>query len=276
MDSNFIHIELDKVDDTIDLEVLSDEHFGDPKQTLDVLERAQNRILDNPNRYTAFGGDMLNNIMPKDKRWSLDASRLNSLSLEKQEWEEFHEPLFEINKKYLKSKTKYSKGWPKIWYGLDGNHEINDRNIDHYWMKQLFEPHGIKYLGSSGFIGLELAYHGKVKRRFKIAVAHGFGGGQSVDRALNDFMQNKIADVYLIGHLHHKSTDEQLVYDYSFDKKQYIERTVLLGNTGNFTTAILRGQTSWFERRNKLKPSPPGTITVSFNAYKEDGLNWHG
>lgn len=275
MDSNFIEIELDKKDDLIHLEVLSDEHFGDPKQDLKLLLKRQNAILDDPNRYTAFGGDMLNNIMPKDKRWSLESSKHNSLTLEKDEWEEFHAPLFEINKKYLNSKTKHSKGWAKIWYGLDGNHEINDRNIDHYWMKNMFDPHGIKYLGSSGFVGVQFNFKGKPIRRYKLAVAHGFGGGASPAQALDNFMQNKVADVYLMGHFHHKSTDEQIVFDYSWDEKQYIERKVLLGNTGNFTNSVLRGNTSWFERRNKLKPSPPGTITISFDPYNGD-FNWHG
>lgn len=275
MDSNLITIELDKKDDIIHFEAQSDEHFGDPKRDKQTHLKSERRILDDPNRYTAFGGDMLNNIMPFDKRWSQESSEFNSKTQELIEWEEFHKELFELNKEYMASKTRYSKGWPKIWYGLAGNHEYKDRNIDHHSMIKMFEPHGIKYLGTTGFVGLDIRYHGKTLRRYKMAVAHGFGGGTSVDRALNDFMQNKVADVFLLGHLHHKSTDEQIVYDYSFDEGEYIERKVLLGNTGNFTNAVIRGRTSWLEQRNKQKFSPPGTITVSFDAYKGD-FNWHG
>ena len=39
MDSNFINIELEKIDDTIDLEVFSDEHFGDPKRDIDLCNK---------------------------------------------------------------------------------------------------------------------------------------------------------------------------------------------------------------------------------------------
>lgn len=269
MDNNYIEIELEHKDDKINLEVLSDEHFGDPKQDLKLLEKRQNAILNDPNRYTAFGGDQLNNIMPWDRRWSLDSSKFNSTTLEKQAWQQFHEPLIEENKKLL-AKGKA----PKIWYGLDGNHEINDPHIDHHWMVDFFEPHGIKYLGSSGFIGVQFNFKGKPIRRYSIAVSHGFGGGASPESALNNFMQNKIADVYLMGHFHHKSADEQIVYKYSFEEKQYVEKKVLLGNTGNFTNAILRGNTSWFERRNKLKPSPAGTITISFDPDGND-MNVH-
>ena len=270
MDSNYIEIELNTIDDHIHLEVISDEHFGDPKQDLNLLIKRQTAILDDPNRYTAFGGDMVNNIMPKDKRWSLESSKYNSLTLEKHEWEETHEDLFKENLRLIKSGKA-----PKIWYGLDGNHEINDVNIDHHWMIDLFEPHGIKYIGSSGFIGVQFTFKGTTIRRYKIAVAHGFGGGASPAQALDNFMQNKVADVFLMGHFHHKSTDEQLVFDFSWKEKQYIERKVLLGNTGNFTNSVIRGRTSWLERRNKFKPSPPGTITISFKPYEKD-FSWHG
>ena len=272
MDSTFVCIELDKKDDIIHFEPLSDEHFGDPKQDIKLLERRQNAILDDPNRYTAFGGDMLNNIMPFDKRWSLESTDSNSTAKELQDWEEFHKPLFDLNKKYLKSKKI---GWPKVWYGLAGNHEYKDRTIDHYAMKRMFDPHGIEYLGTTGFVGLQINWKGEPLNRYKLAVTHGFGGGASIDRALNDFMQNKTADVFLMGHMHHKSTDEQIMYDYSFKDKSYVERKILLGNTGNFTNAVIRGRTSWLEQRNKQKFSPPGTITISFDAYGKS-FGWHG
>jgi hypothetical protein len=272
MDSNFINIDMEHNDSIIDFEVMSDEHFGDPKQTIGLLEKRQNAIMNEPNRYTAFGGDMVNNIMATDKRWSLESSRYNSLTLEKKEWQDFHAPLFEMNKRLIADGKA-----PKIWYGLDGNHEINDKKtIDHHWMIDMFEPHGIKYLGSSGFIGLQCSFNGKPVRRYKLAVAHGFGGGSSTEKALNDFMQNKVADVYLMGHFHQKATYEQIVFDYSFKENKYIERKVLLGNTGNFTNSVIMGNTSWFERRNRLKPSPPGTITVSFDPYNDGDFNWHG
>ena len=74
MDSTFINIDLEKIDDVIDLEVFSDEHFGDPKRDIALCEKREKAVLDNPLRYTAFGGDMFNNIMPWDKRYTLESS----------------------------------------------------------------------------------------------------------------------------------------------------------------------------------------------------------
>ena len=39
MDSNFINVDLEKIDDVIDLEVFCDEHFGDPKRDIALCEK---------------------------------------------------------------------------------------------------------------------------------------------------------------------------------------------------------------------------------------------
>ena len=148
MDSNFINIELEKIDDQIEFEVFSDEHFGDPKRDIDLCNKRLKAVLDDPLRYTAFGGDQWNNIMPWDKRYTLESSEpVPSLTKEIQEWEEHHKPLFNINQRLIEKGLA-----PKIWYGLAGNHEYMDKNIDHYRMKQIFDNQGIKYLGSKGWV----------------------------------------------------------------------------------------------------------------------------
>ena len=262
MDSNYIEIELDKKDDTIHLEVMSDEHFGDPKRDEQLCERRQTAILDDPNRYTAFGGDMFNNIMPWDKRWDLSASKHNSLTTEVIEWKEFHKPLFNEHKRLLKKGKA-----PKILYGLSGNHEYMDKHIDDPWMNQLFNEQQIKYLGSRGWIGLQVNYKKKPLRRWKLFVAHGFGSSGALEKPLQDMKVNNYADVFLMGHLHRKFVTTEIVYDFNFAEKQYVEKEIVLGNTGTFTHSIIRGKDSWFEHRNKSIHSPAGTITVSFNGY---------
>lgn len=263
MDSNFIEIELSKKDDIIHLEVFSDEHFGDPKRDKGLSERRQKAVLDDPNRYTAFGGDMFNNIMPWDKRYTLESSDpVPSLTREVEEWDEFHQPLFDLNKQYLK-KCK----WPKIWYGLAGNHEYMDKHIDHYWMNSLFSTRDIKYLGSKGWVGLQVNWKGKPLRRWKIFAAHGFGSSQALEKPLQDMKVNNYADVFLMGHLHRKFVTEELAYDFNFANKEYVEKDIILGNTGTFSRSIIRGRDSWFEHRNKGIHSRPGTITVSFDGY---------
>jgi len=263
MDSNFINIELENKDDIIHLEVFSDEHYGDPKRDIGLCERREKAVLDDPNRYTAFGGDQFNNIMNWDKRYTIDEGLpMPSLTTEREMWEEHHAELFDEHKGRLKH-----GGNPKIWYGLAGNHEYMDKNIDHAWMNNLFTPKEIKYLGSKGWVGLQVSYKGEPLRRWKMFVAHGFGGGATLERPLQDMKMNNYADVFLMGHLHRKFITQEIVYDYSFAEKDFVERETVLGNTGTFCNSILKGRDSWWEHRNKSVQSRPGTITVSFDAY---------
>ncbi len=264
MDSNFINVNLEKIDDIIDLEVISDEHCGSPNLDKALWERREKAILNDPLRYTAFGGDQFNNIMTWDKRYTLEASvPIPSLTREVETWHEHHKQLFELNDMMIKAGEA-----PKIWYGLAGNHEYMDKHIDHYWMNDLFTKRNIKYLGSKGWVGLQISYNDKPLRRWKLFVAHGFGSSAGLEKPLEDMKVNNYADVFLMGHLHRKFITEQIVYDYSWAEERYIEKEIVLGNTGTFSNSILRGRDSWFEHRNKGLHSRPGTITVSFDSYK--------
>jgi len=261
-----VTIELPKKDDIIHLEVFSDEHFGDPSRDKELCKRRQDAVIKDPLRFTAFGGDMFNNIMPWDKRWTLESSEYNSLTQEVSAWERFHDPLFKIQQK--------SKN-PKIWYGLSGNHEYMDKNIDHWWMNNLFSQHGVPYLGSRGWVGLKVVHKKKTLRRWKLFVAHGFGSSMALEKPLQDMKVNNYADVFLMGHLHRKFVTDEIVYDFDFSSGRYVERKIVLGNTGTFTHSLIRGRDSWFEHRNRSVHSSPGTITISFDAYGND-LDYHG
>lgn len=263
MDSNYINIDLENKDDIIHLEVFSDEHYGDPKRDIDLCDRREQAVLDDPNRYTAFGGDQFNNIMNWDKRYTIDEGvAFPSLTTEVETWSNHHAELFKLNRKLIEKGEA-----PKVWYGLAGNHEYMDKHIDHAWMNQLFSSRDIKYLGSKGWVGLQISHGGMPLRRWKLFVAHGFGGGAALEKPLEDMKVNNYADVFLMGHLHRKFITQQIVYDYSFAEHDFIEKEVVLGNTGTFCNSILKGRDSWWEHRNKAVQSRPGTITVSFDAY---------
>jgi len=263
MDSNFINIDLEHIDDIHHLEVQSDEHEGDPKRDYDLADRVETRILDNADRSTAFGGDMFNNIMHWDKRYTIEEGNpMPSLTTEVTTWEEHHKELFKVHKDNLANGKN-----PKIWYGLAGNHEYMDKHIDHAWMNNLFTPKDIKYLGSKGWVGLQISHNDKPLRRWKLFVAHGFGGGGNLEKPLQDMKVNNYADVFLMGHLHRKFITTEIVYDYSFAEQDYVEREIVLGNTGTFANSVLKGRDSWWEHRNKSVQSKPGNITVSSDAY---------
>ena len=62
---------------------------------------------------------------------------------------------------------------------------------------------------------------------------------------------------------------------YDNKKKKWATKDQILVNSGCFTTGIRDGVDQWFDRRNKLKTSKPGTWTVTFDAYKQH-INQHG
>jgi hypothetical protein len=185
-----------------------------------------------------------------------------SLTTEVTTWEDHHARLFKLNKDLIEAGKA-----PKIWYGLAGNHEYMDKHIDHAWMNKIFTKEGVKYLGSKGWVGLQISHNGTPLRRWKLFVAHGFGGSGSLEKPLQDTKVNNYADVFLIGHFHRKFISQEIIYDYSFAEKDYISKEIVLGNTGTFSNSIIKGKDSWFEHRNKGVHSRPGTITVSFDAY---------
>ena len=76
MFSKEIIIELDKIDTIVNWEVISDFHMGNANWQEDLATRRLNAILDDPYRFTSFGGDQLDLILPKDPRFKDESVRL--------------------------------------------------------------------------------------------------------------------------------------------------------------------------------------------------------
>lgn len=269
-----------KKDEIINLEGFSDIHKDGADHKPELFEKRMNAVIDEPNRFTFYGGDMLDAITPKDKRWQRESVVENSLEQQKSNFYKATKKLTKAHKK-LKANTKNHTG--KILWGLAGNHEYNNREIDQVWIKNFFEGLdgeddydkglaglGVDYMGSRAMIGLEIQYKGKPLRRWTILSVHGFGGGQNAYTPLQNLKFNHDADVYLMGHLHQKMSMEEMKMSFNFKLGKAVEKKIVLGNTGSFTDSVLDGVDQWFDRRNKLIPTSAGTITVSFDAYNGD------
>ena len=273
-----------KKDDTIDLEGFSDIHKDGLDHKEDLFNHRMDAVIGEPSRFTFFGGDMLDAITPKDKRWQRESVVETSLEQQKENFILSTLKLTKLHKK-LKAKSKYGTG--KILWGLAGNHEYNNREIDQTWIKHFFEGIkgeegydkglaglGVDYMGSRAMIGFEILWKGKPIRRWTILSVHGFGGGSNAYTPLQNLKFNHDADVYLMGHLHQKISMEEMKLKFDFTEKKAVLKKIVLGNTGSFTDSIKEGFDQWFDRRNKLIPSSAGTITVSFNAV-ENTLHHH-
>lgn len=265
-----------KKDEIVNLEGFSDIHKGGEDHKADLFEKRMNAVIDEDNRFTFYGGDMLDAITPKDKRWQRESVLETSLEQQKID---FYQSTVKLTKLHKKLKEKYGVG--KVLWGLAGNHEYNNHEIDQTWIKSFFEgtvvEHGhekglaglgVDYMGSRAMIGLEIQYKKKPLRRWTILSVHGFGGGANSYTPLQNLKFNHDADVYLMGHLHQKISMEEMKLKMDWKSGKAGLQKIILGNTGSFTDSIKEGFDQWFDRRNKLIPSSAGTITVSFDAYQ--------
>ena len=269
MFSKSIIIELDKIDTIVKWENLSDIHVGNENFQDDLAMKRLNAILEDPYRFTSFGGDQLDLILPGDPRFKDESVRLRTVGKQMDAFDDMFEPLFKEQERFHE---KY--GMDKIWYEQWGNHEYNSKVMTESEMKRWTNHHGTTFLGSKGFIGLDIRFNDKTLMKKTLFVNHGAGSGDA-KKALENLTVNVEADVYQMGHLHQPmGFRSDCLY---FDEKTHKWNTKdqILVNSGCFVTGLRDGVDQWFEQRNKLRTSKPGTWTVTFDAYKGH-VNQHG
>lgn len=270
MFSKQVIIELDHKDTLVQWENLSDAHIGNANFQEQIFERRVDAILDDPYRFTSFGGDQLDLILPGDPRFKDESVKTRTLA---DQWEEFDErtqELFDTHDLYMSE-----SGMEKIWYMQWGNHEYKSRVVTEGDMKRYCKARGITFLGSKAFIGLDIQFKGKSLMKKTLFVNHGSGGGDAYT-ALRNLTYQTEADVYQMGHLHDPQGHKGDVFFWNDTKKHWDTKEIVLVNSGCFTTAVSNGIDQWMEQKgNKLKTSKPGTWTVEFNAYEEK-VSQHG
>ena len=156
-----------------------------------------------------------------------------------------------------------------------GNHEYKSRVVTENDEKRYWKSKGITFMGSKGFVRLDIQFKGKSLMKKTLFVNHGAGGGTSL-KALENLTINTEADVYQMGHLHDPMGVKRDTFYYNDKRQSWDTKEQILVNSGCFTTAIKNNVDQWMEQKgNKLVTSKPGTWTVSFNAY-ENKVSQHG
>ena len=265
MYSKTITIELEKKDDIVNWENLTDAHVGHSDFNEDLFVKRLKAILEDPLRFTSFGGDQLDLILPKgDPRYEPESVAINTLTEQQDKFDELCSELFE---EQLKFKKIY--GCEKVWGMLWGNHEWNSRIIDENYMKSYCRKKSISFLGARCMIRVNIKHNGKTLMKKDILYAHGAGGSKSTLKPLNDMAVNVQADIFMMGHLHQQAGYKQLTQYYNESKQRWDTKRILKVNGGCFTDTLTLGKDSWLEhKKNELVASEPGTVTVSFDAYK--------
>ncbi len=261
---------LNKIDDIVEWENISDFHMGNTNRVDSLSKSVRKRILDDPMRITSFGGDQLDMILPDDKRFDDQSVSIRTKTGQMNAFDEFWGELFDEQYRFLTGKTKNEK----IMYEQWGNHEYMRGIMTQDEYEKWCLEHGTDFMGSKAFIGLEIFFKGKSKMKKTLHVNHGFGSGDA-QKALENLTVNTEADIYQMGHLHKPHWDKTEIMYYDEKLKTWGRKDQILVNSGCFTRGIMDGKDEWFGQRNKLKSTKPGTVTVSFDSYNGK-LNVHG
>lgn len=288
--SKKVIINLDKIDDIIDLECLSDIHIGhvgfDEKHYIKRVKA----IANSPTRVTLFGGDQFDAINIYDKRYNPDAVNIHEIDEQRQRFIDLTNDLLQIQKSRsekvkIKEKVldritgevtlrdrevyKLKKNEnAKILGLMHGNHEYKIREITRAYIENhLCYPYGIDFMGAKCYFVLEIRYKGKVKGQWNIMAMHGSGGG-TPETMLKDMKQNNYMDVFLCAHLHQKFYKEEEVIDLDPKTGKAWRRPIYLANMGTFCEFMTEGVSGYGDTKNKVIGTPIGTATISFNTYQ--------
>lgn len=271
MYSKTITIELEKPDDLVNWENLTDMHVGHQDFDERLAIKRITEIFQDPMRFTSFGGDQWDMILPKgDPRYEVESVRINTMAEQIDKFDTLIRPLLLEQERF---KKEY--GVDKIWGMLWGNHEWNSRIIDEKFMKSYCRKRGLSFLGARCMIRVNIKHNGKTLMKKDILYAHGAGGSKSTLKPLNDMAVNVNADIFMMGHLHQQAGYKQLVQFYNESKQRWDVKRILKINGGSFTRTLTLGKDSWLEhKKNEIVASEPGTVTVTFDAYN-DKISFH-
>ncbi len=284
-----IIINLDKKDDTINLEPLGDIHVGHVGFDKARYLEAVRRIANDPNRYTLFMGDQLDAINIYDKRFQPNSVKLHEIDDQRQQWQDLTQELIDIqlarctndeiaqyeynptdnSMDMIKRKIKrVKKGQnPKIWGLLHGNHEYKIKELTEQYLKNNFcYNNGIDFAGAKAYFSLDVKYKGKILGQWSIMAMHGSGGGKP-ERMLQQMRVGNYMDMFLCGHVHQKYYGEKEVIDMDHDEGKTWGRQVTLANTGTFCHAMTENVSGYMDTKNEVDGSPIGTESISINAY---------
>ena len=265
MFSKKIEINLDKKDDIIHLEPISDIHIGHAGFDEEHYKKRIHAICKNSDRYTFFGGDCLDAITVFDKRFNPDISLEHDIDNQRMRWQTLSQKLFDIQ---AKQKNE------KIWGFFQGNHDYKIPQISRaYLQNTMCNPNKLTFMGSRGVMGLEVKHNKKILAQWTILFIHGSGGGKP-ERMMEQMKHNAYYDVFLCGHLHQKRYQPELVYDFNWVNGKIWERDIHLGNTGTFCKTLVDNADGYMDRKNEIIGSQLGTLTLSFNA-EEGTINGH-
>jgi UDP-2,3-diacylglucosamine pyrophosphatase LpxH len=250
-------IELQKKDDIINLEPLSDIHVGQVNFAKAKFEERLRAIETDPTRYWIGLGDFADAIIAQsglqtDKRFSyMEVSR------------EFLTPDEQYNKV-----REYFERIKTRGLGLhEGNHDwaLADKT-GHRYVLELARDLGLPYLGFSAFTLLRFRYNKKIMAQTRIFSGHSYYGGTKVGGNLNkleELMTGFEADIYITGHTHNVIAEKRPVLTID-SRGKLLKVPKIFVSAGSFLESYMEGTDTYPEKR-LLPAKKVGTVTISFH-----------
>ncbi len=273
MFSKKIEIELEKSDDIVDLETLSDPHIGHVGFDEELYVRRIKAIARDPHRYTLLLGDQLDAINVYDKRFNPDMTTEHDIDNQRKIWQRLSKPLLDKHKEGFKKEddetyTKLKDTNEKIWGFEHGNHEYKIREVTRSYLENtMCTPNALDFLGSRAILGLEVTYKKTVLAQWSILAIHGSGGGKP-ETMFEQMKKNHYMDVFICGHLHQKRYTPQVAFDFDWETGKAWKREIHLINAGTFCESLTDEADGYMDRKNEITPTNTGTATLSFDAYQ--------
>ena len=204
--------------DTFTIYPLGDSHLGQVQAAEDSLKEKIEEIRTTKNAYWLGMGDLVDCILPHDKRWDLGlvapwVEKQNIAESERQRAKEIFMPIA-----------------GKCLGLLDGNHEYNLKLYSHYDMTHnLCNDLKAPYAGYQCFLILTFKRKGSNESHvIKIHAWHGAGAAQTEGAQLlrlKRLVKEFDASVYFMGHLHsitHDITDRLAVVNHRIKQRPQI------------------------------------------------------
>jgi hypothetical protein len=241
---------------------LGDTHEGNANVQHEFIKRQVEIIASTPNSYWVGLGDMIDAIIPTDKRF--DAQTIDSKytirhldNLPKHECDFIYQMLEPIKDKCL--------GF------ISGTHEEKIRLRDNFdvtsYLCALF---GVPHLGRKSYLSLGIMPMGTKRDRpffmIDFCVQHGTGGAVKTEEAAlakcKDLFRSDIADVYVSAHIHRLACGSDLFNMLRGGKIVKVKRCY--GVIGSPMLKSVEGVDGYFEDHGGTE-NIPGMIAVSWN-----------
>ena len=236
----------------IELVFFGDLHYGSETCKIKAFKDMIEYIAKTKNCYCAAMGDMLEAILPKDKRF--EVSRKNRYKV-------IDECVADITKMLKPIKDK-------ILFMLTGNHEYK-LYAEGYGdpILRIANELEVPYSGYSGFIKLRLPREKTHNRSIVIYAHHGTIAGRkkgSVINRVEALPQTYDADIYLVAHSHKLwGTVEKRT---SWSGVKYL----VFGNTGTFSETVEAGDDNIsYAERAMYPPAKLGYLKVYWKPLKQ-------